>query len=485
MPRQRRDGGAGMPRPTPGSVAAMRRRRALFAAVAAAGVYAAYKAYTRREANETYVRLRAAVRRAAEAVNGLSTGAAALGKLAKDVAVFLESEDDEVPQSVLQACKLLQSDAVAGAAQAIAGAAARGTAAAMSPAGSHDSAEQRTGGGLHSLVDLVLTKVFSERGEKFAAAVCGRVARDAAEVLAQRAKEGKKGDEGPTLKALYDGLVAWSERPASQHLVATCAATFARSATEVYMAKSSRQGEYAHMLDAVAENPHRREVVVDMVETACRVAVNAFREATRPHTPAAVRYKYAARAREAEAEAEARAKDTDAERAGAAVDAASSVEGGTDGGRRTGDAEEGSGPPTPDHFDIVTPGARKQRQPQWANDAGGELAAGGGLAAAAAALLGRTSGDGGDSFVVTELSKVLPLLAKPEHRRLVKDVTSAATGEVYRSMVHGSRLSRTERRVASDPVGSVAYQASRLASRAMVCVTTGLTVLLYAVTGPA
>ncbi len=87
--------------------------------------------------------------------------------------------------------------------------------------------------------------------------------------------------------------------------------------------------------------------------------------------------------------------------------------------------------------------------------------------------------------MVRELAQLLPLLSKPEHRGLVRDVTCAAAGEVVRSATYGVSLRRSERHVATDPVGAMAACARQAASQALVAVTGGVALMLYAVSGTA
>lgn len=417
-----------------------RGRELLVAASAAVACYAAYRALRARRSAAAYARLKGALRAAWATCAGFGEGARVLAALSLDVARFLESDEEEVPRSLAQACKLARSEAVQGAVNALAGACLRGAL----DAGRGGEGEGAAPSQVHSLVDLVLSKVLTERGERFVAAVCGRVARDCAEVWAEQQQGRRQAASGGggaaadelSLKPLYEALVAWSDRPAATQMVAACAGEMAKSATEVYMTKASRHSEYADMLDAVSENPQRREVVVDMVGVACRVAAGAFREANRPYTPAPMRY--AARSRPP--------STTESDEDGSCT----------------------SGPPTPDKYDVVTPIRPSSRAAATV----GTLVSGGGVG-------------GGGGRMVRELAQLLPLLSKPEHRGLVRDVTCAAAGEVVRSATYGVSLRRSERHVATDPVGAMAARARQAASQALVAVTGGVALMLYAVSGTA
>ncbi|KAK3157292.1 hypothetical protein QOZ80_2AG0118820 [Eleusine coracana subsp. coracana] len=137
-----------------------RRRRLLLAAAAAASGYGVYRLYLHH-------------RRRIVAALSLAD---AVSQVGSDLAEFLRSDSDQVPQSLLQLSKLAASEPVSSAASSLSESVASGVLRAIS---SHQqSQQQRQQNPQSALQDRILDRLLSPAGAGFASAVVGSFARN-------------------------------------------------------------------------------------------------------------------------------------------------------------------------------------------------------------------------------------------------------------------------------------------------------------------
>ncbi|TVU40911.1 hypothetical protein EJB05_14396, partial [Eragrostis curvula] len=141
-----------------------RRRRWILYAGAAAGAYLIYH----------HPAVAARRRRLARLASALASLADAVAAVSSDLAAFLRSNSDEVPQTLKQISKLAASPEASASTSALSGALAAGVLRGYTAASGFGSGP--TGGDV-ALSDRVLEKMLSPSGERLASAVAGSFGR--------------------------------------------------------------------------------------------------------------------------------------------------------------------------------------------------------------------------------------------------------------------------------------------------------------------
>lgn len=218
-----------------------RSRRFLLAAVAATAGYGLYRLYRHRVA----------------AVLSLAD---ALSQVGSDLADFLRSDSDEVPQSLLQLSKLVASDPVSSSASTLSESVASGVLRALS---SHRDQNPQT----PPLHDRILDRLLSPAGTGFASAVVGSFARNL--VLSCHAVPGDpRGRDEPEWMA---ALCSARGKEAAAELVRV----FVSTAVAAYLDRTVAVRTSDEMLAGLTDPKHEAKLK-DLVVSVCNGAVETF-----------------------------------------------------------------------------------------------------------------------------------------------------------------------------------------------------------------
>jgi hypothetical protein len=217
---------------------ARRRRRWLLWAGAAAGAYLIYR----------HPAVAARRRRLARLASALASLADAAAAVASDLAAFLRSDSDEVPQTLKQISKLAASPEASASASALSGALAAGVLR-----GYHSSTTTGSGGASPgtdvALSERVLDRVLSADGERLASAVAGSFGRNL--VLAFYSAPSQ---QPPTADASPESWVDALTTRRCQRAIRSWVEVFTATAVGVFIDKTIHINTYDQLF-AAATNP--------------------------------------------------------------------------------------------------------------------------------------------------------------------------------------------------------------------------------------
>ncbi|KAL4424613.1 hypothetical protein ABPG77_002231 [Micractinium sp. CCAP 211/92] len=263
-------------------------RALLLAGGGAAAGYTAYRLYRSDTAaawREQLARLRAALGAYADA---FGTGANTLTLLATDLRAFLASDGTELPPSLRQLARLLQSPEVAGTTSATVAALVRGVAASSAPpgtmptaAGSHGSnGDSAPAPPLKPALDRVLDALLSDRGHSLVSVVVSLGARnlvtaycdarhrlsaadDAAAAAARAAAAGPGGGLQPAPQPapdLTNRLLDFLASPRGQQVAVLAVTAFVTGGMRAYLDQTIDINFYEELLSAMAKPEHLEAV---------------------------------------------------------------------------------------------------------------------------------------------------------------------------------------------------------------------------------
>ncbi|KAM0899946.1 hypothetical protein ACQ4PT_020954 [Festuca glaucescens] len=188
----------------------------------------------------------------------------ALSQVGSDLADFLRSDSDEVPQSLLQLSKLAASDHVSSAASTLSESVSSGVLRALS---SHRAARDPSSPPLH---DRILDRLLSPAGTGFASSVLGSFARNL--VLSCRdpgAKPQARG-EPEWLAALCSDRGKEATAELVRVFVSTAVAAYLNGSVAVAVRTSDQ------VLAGSIANPKQEAMLKDLLVSMCNGAVETF-----------------------------------------------------------------------------------------------------------------------------------------------------------------------------------------------------------------
>ncbi|XP_066381225.1 protein PHLOEM PROTEIN 2-LIKE A10-like isoform X1 [Miscanthus floridulus] len=245
-----------------------RRRWILLAAAGAAAAVGAYKIYHHpavAERRRRLVRLAAAIAAFADATAS-SADTAAL--VASDLADFVRSDADEVPRSVKQLAKLAASPEVSATVSTLSEAVTSGM---LRGAGSSSSGPGS--GGTVALSDRLVDKLFSDSGERLAAAVAGSFARHL--VLAFYAAPSPQG-EASSSPTMWVNVVATGK---CRKAISNWVEVFVGTAVREFIDKTIHINTYEQLFEGLT-NPKHDAKVKELLVSVCNGAVETLVKTT-------------------------------------------------------------------------------------------------------------------------------------------------------------------------------------------------------------
>ncbi|CAD7704780.1 unnamed protein product [Ostreobium quekettii] len=246
------------------------RRRALATALAAClagyGVYRLYRSDAARRA------LRA-LRAVWELIDALATTAELSARSLREITEFLDSDSDELPGCLRQACKALCTEDARAAVGSMAAAAVEG-AAATCPQG-------RPGqGAVERLAESVLRAFVGERGRGLVSLAAGMAARNSVRAAWDCLRDGGERGAGDAegWAILMGRLVRGIGSGEGERLVGLAVSAFASGLVSAYMDRMDGENVFDGLFEAMSRSPHR-ETLLLVAGVSSREAVSViFRE---------------------------------------------------------------------------------------------------------------------------------------------------------------------------------------------------------------
>lgn len=248
------------------------------------GVYRAYRAPFVARKRRRLSKLLSALVSVAEAV---SESADTVGILSKDVKEFLQSDSDQVPNSMNQISKIARSEQFSDSLVSVTRAVTVGVLRGYQSTNRTGANETGSNSG-SNLVDRVLDKLLAPAGSGFASVVVGSFARNL--VLAfysdARAQFGEESNSSDANATSVVGNVGSNSDPASMwvdvvcgdkcgELIGNCVQLFVSTAVAVYLDKTMHINTYDDFFAGLT-NPKHETRVRDMMASVCNGAIESL-----------------------------------------------------------------------------------------------------------------------------------------------------------------------------------------------------------------
>ncbi|KZV29898.1 hypothetical protein F511_17322 [Dorcoceras hygrometricum] len=201
----------------------------------------------------------------------VSDSAEAFGILSKDLKHFIQSDSNEIPQSLKQICKITASNEFHGSLARI----TRTLSAGILQGYRNEMTKNCNSlGGASDLSDRIMDRVFSSAGSGFASVVVGSFAKN---LVTGFCSDFLKPDHSSLIT--NENLQTWVEFICDQYkfreLIGYCTQVFVSTAVAVYLDKTSNANKFDELFCGLT-NPKHESQVKDMMVSVCNNAVETF-----------------------------------------------------------------------------------------------------------------------------------------------------------------------------------------------------------------
>lgn len=222
------------------------------------GVYKVYHSLSVTTKRKRFIKILGAFLSVAELI---SDSAETMTTVSQDVKRFLNSDSDNIPNSLKQISKIATSDEFTSSLSTVSQAVTVGVSRGRS------SFESTGTGPEPSLVDRVVDKAFSKAGTGFFSVVVGSFAKNL--VLGFRSNEGVTRGDDDTVTPRWLSLLC-DER--SREVLAECIERFTSTAVGVYLDKTMDINAFDQIFEGMT-NPKHQDSVKDVLVSVCNGAI--------------------------------------------------------------------------------------------------------------------------------------------------------------------------------------------------------------------
>ncbi|KAL5168334.1 Protein PHLOEM PROTEIN 2-LIKE A10 [Glycine soja] len=203
----------------------------------------------------------------------LSESADTIGIVSRDVKVFLESDSDQIPNSLKQISKIARSEHLSESLVSVTRAVTVGVLRGY-------ESMNRTGGDqtCSSVVDRVLDKMLTPAGSGFASVVLGSFARNLVLAFYSDQQHNHSGGESNSINSNSETVLAWVDVVCGDRcgeLIGNCVQLFVSTAVAVYLDKTMHINTYDDFFAGLT-NPKHETNVRDMLVSVCNGAVETL-----------------------------------------------------------------------------------------------------------------------------------------------------------------------------------------------------------------
>lgn len=236
------------------------------------GGFSAYKLYHAPSVARKRKRLSKLLSAFVSVAESLSESADTIGIVSRDVKVFLESDSDQIPNSLKQISKIARSEHLSESLVSVTRAVTVGVLRGY-------ESMNRTGGDQtgSTVVDRVLDKILTSAGSGFASVVLGSFARNL--VLAFYSDQhNHSGREFNSSNSNSETVLAWVDVVCGDRcgeLIGNCVQLFVSTAVAVYLDKTMHINTYDDFFAGLT-NPKHETNVRDMLLSVCNGAVETL-----------------------------------------------------------------------------------------------------------------------------------------------------------------------------------------------------------------
>lgn len=247
-----------------------RKKWVLLAAALGFSGYSVYRVYQLPSMVKKRKRLLKFLSAVASIVEVMADSAEAVGLVSKDLKEFIQSNSDQIPNSLRQISKLSRSDefseSVVGITRALTVGVLRGYRSEMKIGDS----------GSVSFSDKALDKLFSTAGSGFASVVIGSFARNMVMAFYSDTEQVKGSDLNGSTSA--DSVSRWVDiisENKCRELIGDCIQSFISTAVAVYLDKTMDINPYDELLSGLT-NPKHEEKAREMLALVCNGAIETL-----------------------------------------------------------------------------------------------------------------------------------------------------------------------------------------------------------------
>lgn len=237
------------------------------------GGFSAYKLYHAPSVVRKRKRLSKLLSAFVSVAESLSESADTIGIVSRDVKVFLESDSDQIPNSLKQISKIARSEHLSESLVSVTRAVTVGVLRGY-------ESMNRTGGDQtgSSVVDRVLDKMLTPAGSGFASVVLGSFARNLVLAFYSDQQHNHSGGESNSINSNSETVLAWVDVVCGDRcgeLIGNCVQLFVSTAVAVYLDKTMHINTYDDFFAGLT-NPKHETNVRDMLVSVCNGAVETL-----------------------------------------------------------------------------------------------------------------------------------------------------------------------------------------------------------------
>lgn len=261
-------------------LAKKRKKWILLFALFGASSYGAYKVYHLPSVTRKRRRLFSLLRAFFSVLELVSDSAETIGFVSKDLKEFLNSDSDEIPNSLRQISKIVRSNEFSDSLTRV----SQGLTVGVLRGYCWETRNDDESGGDVSLVDKIMDRMLSNAGTGFVSVVAGSFARNLVLGLysSGESKDSSNGRGGMTDVLVDDvdtsSLSKWVNVVSSdqcKEMIANCIQVFVSTAVTVYLEKTLDINFYDDMFSGLT-NPNHESKMRDLLVSVCNGAVETL-----------------------------------------------------------------------------------------------------------------------------------------------------------------------------------------------------------------